>query len=211
MRPGGGKAKGGSFERQIAEVLTKAYYPDGDGIFQRILPQPIPKKGEVRGDLKALRYMSDGTISIPPRGPNADRYLVFDSTWPFVVECKNYKDVDPFFKGLYAKDTLLFDWIDQANEVALLEHKMPLVVFRLFRTENIAMMWNRDYIELVKMFGVMPTRTFLLSRDKVMEHTALRFVLLNDFLEWVDWGVYKAARGSSPTYIRSILPKGDEK
>ena len=209
MRAGGGKAKGSAYERVVAKILTAAYYADSDGLFQRILSHPIPGKGETRGDLKALRYRTDILIT-RYEGQDLSRYLMFDETWPFTVECKNYKDVKPFFQGLWAKDTALFGWMEQAQMVATEDRKMPLVVFRLFRTADVAMIWNTDYVRMAGTFGVMPQATYLIQKDKVMEHTGMRLFLLKDFLDWIDWGVFKALRKSTPDYIRSILPKEDK-
>lgn len=204
MRPGGGKAKGSAYERAVAEVLTKAYYPDGDGLFQRILPQPIPKKGEVRGDLKALKYRTDFPIT-RYEGQDLSRYLVFDNSWPFVVECKSYKEVKPFFCGLYAKETALFDWMDQAAEVADIEKHTPLVVFKIFRSEHIAMLRTTDFSRLMDMFGVCKAKRFRLTMlVEGNETKGMTMLLLTDFLSWIDWGVYKVG---GCRYIRSLIGK----
>ena len=197
MRPGGGKSKGSAYERAVAKVLAAAFYPEGDGVFQRIYSHPIPTKGETRSDLKALRYI---TIDID----SGEKALVADSSWPFVVECKNYKDVRHFFSGLYAKDTELFDWMWQATQVAQDEKKMPLVIFKLFRAEHIAMLSAPDFHKLGEIFGTFPTVQFSLVREEPTRWKSLKLVLLRDLLEWIDWGVYKVSAGK---YIRSLVPK----
>ena len=212
MKRGGGKAKGSSYERVVAKILTAAYYPDGDGRFERILSHPIPAKGETRGDLVALRYFTTG--------PDDEKSLIKDSSWPFTVECKSYRDVRPIFSGLYASETALFDWMQQAAAVAAVDKKTPLVVFKVFRSANVAMLDRRDFARLQEMFGI-PGFSFYMVvwRPRICKgpivaagsevEKALVFMLLADLLDWIDWGVYKlAGRGQ---YIRSLLPKREER
>ena len=199
MRPGGGKSKGSSYERTIAKILTVSYYPDEDGRFQRIYSHPIPAKGETRGDLVALRYFSVG--------PDDEKALVKDSSWPFTVECKCYKDVRPFFSGLYASESLLFAWMAQATVVAETEKKTPLVVFRIFRGENLVMLRRIDFAQMKELFGLPKAKYYQVLRYSPMEENwGLILLLLKDFLEWIDFGVYRLA--GRHQYIRSLLPKG---
>jgi len=202
MKPGGGKGKGSAYERRIRDILTAAYYPDGDGEFQRIYPYPIPKKGEVRGDLKALKFINIGD----PLSKEQERVPVVDNSFPFLVECKNYKDVKPFFCGLYSKQCEVWDWMEQA--VTASEGRMPLVVFRLFRTADVAMMRSTDFSKFKEMFGEFKFECYNMARyhgdsGEINESNIL--FLLADFLKWVDWGIFRMA--SSTKYIRSLLPK----
>jgi hypothetical protein len=212
VRPGGGKAKGSAYERTVAAILAKAYYPDGDGKFQRIYSHPIPSKGQTRGDLVALRYFTTG--------PDEEKSLIKDSSWPFVVECKSYRDVRPIFSGLYASETALFDWMQQAAVVAVADKKIPLVVFKVFRSANVAMLDRRDFARLQEMFGI-PGFSFymVMWRSRICKgpivavgsevEKALAFMLLADMLDWIDWGVYKLA--GKGQYIRSLLPRKQER
>jgi hypothetical protein len=197
MKPGGGKRKGSAFEREVGKILTAAYYPDGDGIFQRIYSHPIPKKSEVRGDLVALKYiLVDG-----------GRQLVVDSSWPFAVECKCWKEIKYPFCGLYAQESEIFGWMEQASEVAANEKKMPFVVFRLYRAAIAVMIRGGDHYRLEEMFGEYAKRVYAVTKRHAgaRESTKLVFMLLGDFLDWVDWGVFKLSGYGK--YIRTIAPK----
>jgi len=204
MKPGGGKAKGSAYERRVAEILTKAYYPDSDGKFQRIYSHPIPTKGARPGDLMAMRRY---------RIAEHDEQMVVDVSWPFSVECKNYKDVKPVFCGLYCANSAVWDWMEQAEETASqLPHlsgddKMPLVVFRLFRTADVAMINGTTFGKLHALFGFYQKTYYTAWRQCLPTSHALHFFLLSEFLEWIDWGVYKVS--SSQKYIRSIIRKGE--
>jgi len=195
MRPGGGKQKGSAFEREVGKILTASYYPEDDGIFQRIYSHPIPKKGETRGDLKALKYLLvDG-----------EKQLVFDNSWPFTVECKSWKEIKYPFCGLYAQDSEIFDWMKQADEVAMVDKKTSLVVFRLYRTAICAMIKGNDLCKLEEMFGEYPKRVYAVTKRDVQENAKLIFMLLNDFLEWIDFGIFKLSGYNK--YIRTIVLK----
>jgi hypothetical protein len=189
------KRKGSNFEREVGKILTTAYYPEGDGMFQRIYSHPIPAKGEVMGDLKAMKYM----LTDPETG---DKSLVLDNSWPFNVECKNYIDIKPFYSGLYGKETELFEWLEQAREVSKKENKKPLVVFKLFRSYTICVMDSLDFEELLVAFGSCPKKTYRLSSQDRDKKRTIYLILLSDLLEWIDIGYYKNRR-----YIRSLVQK----
>ena len=204
MKAGGGKSKGSAYERRIRDILTASYYPDGGGEFQRIYSHPIPKKGEVRGDLKALKYIVTGS----PLDREEERALVLDSSFPFAVECKNYTKVKPLFCGLFASECELWGWMTQAVEAS--EGKMPLVVYRLFRTADIAVLRSTDFAKFKELFGVYRHECYALthySGESGEIESSLFLFLLKDFLEWVDWGVFRLS--SSTRYIRSLIPKED--
>lgn len=201
MRPGGGKAKGSAYERRIAKILTSVFYPDNDGIFQRIYSHPIPKKGEVRGDLVSMRRY---VVKADPVSP--EESLVIDKSFPFTVECKDYKGIKPLFSGLYSKECEIFDWLWQAHEVAVQNKKMPLVVFKIYRGEDLAAIWNRDYVEMTRWFGPFQESSYLVQNDKLMVHEGIRIFKLTTFLAWPDWGIYKVG---ATEYIKSIMPKGE--
>jgi hypothetical protein len=205
MKPGGGKSKGSSYERHVAELLTKAYYPDNDGEFRRIYSYPIPSKGARPGDLKAMRKYHIAAN---------DEQMVLDVSWPFSVECKNYKDIKLPFCGLWAKESAVWDWMRQAEETASqLPHisgddpYLPLVVFRLFRTADVAMINGSTFGRLHALFGIYSKLYYTLWRQSLPSSHALHLFLLSDFLKWIDWGVYKVS--SSHKYIRSLIKKGE--
>lgn len=198
MRPGGGKEKGSSYERAVAEILTKAYYPEGGGVFKRV-ESKAGKKGEKKSDLLSLKYITDPT--------SGEKDLILDRSFPFSIECKNYKEVKPVFCGLYAKDSEIWDWMKQAEDSA--QGKMPLVIFRLFRTMHVVMFNLETWVKLHETFGEFPTRGFRISQGSPQESTrTLCFFLLSDFLEWVDFGVYRISE--STRFIRSLVSKEEQ-
>jgi len=210
MKRGGGKAKGSAFERTVGAILTGCYYPDGDGLFRRIYSHPIPRKDEVRGDLVALRYYKFQDSQLE------DCQLILDKSFPFCIECKNYKDVRPVFSGLYSSQSAIFDWMQQSRVVADIEKKMPLVVFKLYRTAIVAMLDRKDFTGLQELFGLPGFVFYVLTwraqlcKDPIISagseaERTLVFMLLSDLLEWIDWGVYKIS--DTRKYIRSLLPK----
>lgn len=199
MRAGGGKAKGSIFERLIRDYLTTAYYPDGDGEFQRILSHPIPKKGEVRGDLMALKYIKDG----------GEKALIRDNGWPFTVECKHYASMKPFFSGHYTRESDLFLWMEQAEAVATPSgNKMPLVIFRLNRSAIMVVLRQQDFSRLEEIFGSFRKLMYCVKRscldaDKEVCLSSLVVLKFLEFLEWGDWAVFKIA--GHHKYIRSLM------
>lgn len=194
MKKGRGKEKGSSYERTVSEVLTQAYYPDGGGLFKRV-ESKAGKKGEKKSDLLALKYILDPT--------SGEKDLILDRSFPFSVECKNWKGVKPVFCGLYAKDSEIWDWMKQAEDSA--QGKMPLVVFRLFRTANVAMTNGRTFGQLHANFGIYPKRYFTLWNQLLPESQTLHLFLLSEFLDWVDLGVYRISE--SVRFIRTLAPK----
>lgn len=198
MKRGGGKEKGSAYERLIAATLSLAYYPDGGGVFQRIYAYPMSKKGEVRSDLVALKYIADG-----PDGKS----LVLDRSFPFAVECKNYRAVKPLFCGLYAKPCEVWDWLEQSSTAS--EGKMPVVVFRLYRTKDILMINDNTFGRLKETFGSYPCEFFSVTQCTPQSDArkTLNFFVLEGFLKWIDWGVFRLSEHAR--YIRSLVPKED--
>jgi hypothetical protein len=208
MKRGAGKGKGSAYERHVRDILTAAYYPDGGGMFSRIYSHPIPKKGEVQSDLKAFKYVRSGD----PLGTE-EKILVVDNSFPFSVECKNYKGVKPLFCGLYSKESEVWSWMRQA--VCARGSKIPLVVFRLFHTADVAVLRSEDFSQLRGTFGLYPYKSYVLthtfkasgsSEEPIQE--SLVFLLLKDFLEWIDWGVFRVS-SATQMYIRSLVPKSE--
>lgn len=204
MKQGQQKAKGSAYERVIADLLTKAYYQEGDGNFRR-----VPLSGGfdprlVPGDLMALKRVSNDTDE-----------MIIDQSWPFSVECKNWRTVSHFFKGLYANESEMFDWMDQATRDASHAKKMPLVVFKLYRQEHLAILLFKDWCQLGMTFGAYSCKRYevmrfvreaYLGEDDV--NVKLVFMKFVELLEWVDWEVYKFS--GKAKFIRSIIKKHDQ-
>jgi hypothetical protein len=201
MRRGGGKEKGSEYERTVAKILTQSFYPDGGGVFQRVYAYPMAKKGDVRSDLVALKYVPS---SEPLHGETV-LDLVADRSFPFSVECKNYRGVKPVFCGLYAQSSEIWDWMKQAEDAS--EGKMPLVIFRLYRTLNLVMINNPTRVRLKELFGEFTKRSFSIKRndDSDPYYSVLHLFVLSEFLDWIDFGVFRLT--DSAKFIRSLIPK----
>jgi hypothetical protein len=92
----------------------------------------------------------------------------------------------------------------QAAVVAEADKKVPLVVFKVFRSADIAMLRSVDFARLQELFGEPAASYYQLRKLEVRLNTNLVLLLLSDLIEWIDWSIYKlAARGQ---YIRSLIP-----
>jgi len=205
MRPGGSKAKGSDYERAIAKLFTAAYYPEGDGEVRRIPLSGGWDKRLVPGDLVPLKCVDKQTEE-----------MVIDRSFPFSVECKTYADanVKHFFSGLYSKETVIFEWLEQAIDDCRPSKKMPLVVFKLFGTKNILLLESDIFYQMGNMFGNFPGKKwYKLIRNKPDEvdctfSERIIFCLLEDFLEWIDWSVFKLS--NKVRSIRSVTSEVKE-
>ncbi|GAG44752.1 unnamed protein product, partial [marine sediment metagenome] len=115
-------------------------------------------------------------------------------------------NVKHFFSGLYSAESVIFEWMDQSITDAALFDKMPLVVFRLFRQKSIAMLRATDFHKLKEMFGEPGFKYYFLRKYPVdveenVKPNLLVFILLKDFISWIDWEIFKISKSS---YIRSI-------
>lgn len=212
MRKGGQKQKANAYERSVAEIFTKMYYPTGDGEFRRIPLSGGWDKRAMPGDLVPLRFVDKDTEE-----------MTIDKTFPMTIECKIWKDIKHFFSGLYSSESQLFDWMAQAWEDALIAKKIPVVVFRLFRVENIVMLISTDFNSLTNYFGNFTGKIYSIEKTMLREqqsykekkvkrsegeitflmHQKLVFILLKDFLEWIDWEFFKSEKNTGA--IQGIL------
>ena len=191
-----GKEKGSSFERDVAAILAKAFYPDGSGVFRRVPLSGGWDKHVAPGDILAFKYREFGSEE-----------LVMDTRFPFVVECKNWKDIKQPFCGLYAADSELFSWMQQAVNAAVDSKKIPIVIFKLYRASIIAMLRGTDLCKLEELFGEYPKAAYgIVKRVPQLGVSAkLIMVLLAEFLVWIDLGIYHAI--DSTKMIRSLVEK----
>jgi hypothetical protein len=192
MRKGGGKAKGHHYELVIAEIFTKAFYPDNDGIFRRTPLSGGWSKSVAPADLIPFKFI---------KANEHDTEAIIDNDFPFSVECKNHRNIRHFFTGLYASECEFFDWMKQSIEATAINKKMPIVVFRLFRQNDLCILRNEDFVKLQELFGNTGHKDYFLKSGEF----SLRFFLLKDFLGWIDWHTYKIM--GHTRYIRSLIPK----
>lgn len=181
MKKGGQLNKSRNHEREVAELFTKAVYPDGDGEFRRVPMSGGWDKKVVTGDIIPFR-MSSTTD------------MIADRNFPFSIECKNWRkdNVNFLFSGLYTNESIIYEWMKQAtDDCAHLLHKKPMVIFK-FRKENVVMITHSVYGFLAGLFGHTNLRFYRIQIwDGRGKEEDLHFFLLKDFLEWIDWGCFK--------------------
>jgi len=199
MKKGGQKAKANAHERRIAKIFTEIWYPNGDGEFRKTPDSGGWDKRAFPGDIVPLKFM-------PKMSGAVD--AIIDRNFPFIIECKNWRDehVKHFFCGLYGKESELFRWMEQAENDAQIVGLMPLVVFKLFRTSDLVMWKYSDYAKISEIFGSFGENHFILKKikkEKVIH--SLNVMLLDQFIDWIDWSVYKFI--DKGRYIRSFIKK----
>jgi len=186
------------FERKVAELLTNVYYPEDDGEFRRVPQSGGWDKKVVTGDIMALKRVYGGG-------------LVFDLSFPFSVECKTYRDIKHFFSGLYSAESELFEWMNQSQiDCEHIRGRMSIVTFKLYRQKIIAMLKAQTFTQLKELFGEPSFKYYFLRRhylDPDDRHlpNLLVLCLFSDFVEWIDWEVYKLKDTSK--YIKSWRKK----
>ena len=198
MRKGGQGEKGGAYERKVGELFTQAYYPEGGGEFKRVPKGFQADPRIVSNDLMALKRVSIDS-----------EQLVIDQSFPMSLECKDWRDenVKHFFSGLYSAESTLYEWMEQAISGASIAGKIPIVIFKLFRTDNIVMTLSKELCKISELFGEFPGKLYKLFRVEGGATVELSFVLLKDFLSWIDWEHYRLA--GKVKFLRSIIKKND--
>lgn len=190
MRKGGQKAKGTAHQRRVANIFTPAYYPKGEGLFKSTPGSGGWDKRAAPGDVIAFKFVD-----------KERNQMIIDKDFPMVIECKDWKDdnVKHFFSGLYSDESQLFDWMEQAYGDSLYVGKIPIVVFKLYRTENVVMFMSSSFNKLADLFGNFTGKTYVIEKimpkryNKEKEaYQRLVFVLLRDFIQWIDWEAYKS-------------------
>lgn len=208
MKKGGQKAKANAHQRAVAKIFTEAYYPDGDGEFRSTPGSGGWDKRIAPGDVIAFKKIAPvhGHTGMTPEPDFA-----IDNTFPLSIECKDWRDenVKHFFSGLYSEESQIFDWMRQSLADASCVNKTPIVVFKLFRTENIVILLSHDFVRLADLFGNFGKKFYTINSvpEKAVYHMRLELtlMLLKDFIEWIDWYVFKV--GNEHKYIKSLMEK----
>ena len=169
-----------------------------DGEFRRVPKSGGWDKRLVSGDIMGLK-----------RNSLEEEDFSIDTSFPFSVECKNWRDenVKHFVSGLYSADSQMFEWMEQAVDDIIHTKKIPMVIFKLFRTENIFILRAEDFSKIKESFGEPDFKLFLLRRynfETNWKSNSLVFGLLDNLIEWIDWDVYKMKR-----FIRSFKDDQD--
>ena len=144
----------------------------------------------------ALKYVDDDKGDMLPLDRKAKFAMKIDDVFRFAVECKNWKDstVKHFMSGLYSADSQIFDWMEQAIEDASYSGKTPIVVFKLFGTKDVIEILYPDFSILAEYFGDFSGKMYMVGSiiPETKDGKTYVFALLSDFLEWIDWDVYKS-------------------
>ena len=178
MRKGGQKQKGNRHQSAVGKIFTKAYYPDITGEFRNTPGSGGWDKRIAPGDIQPFFFKHF-----------SHKHMTLDSSFPFSVECKDWKDenVKHIFSGLYSKPSQIYDWLEQSMNDASASGKVALVVFKLYRTENVALMHYASWFKLGAIHGKFPELIYKVSGGP---HSIV-FVSLLHFVEWIDWEYYK--------------------
>lgn len=149
------KNKGKAFERQICEILGKAFGLN----FQR-----IPNSGAYVGGKNAFRYetlteeqrlLADGDIIVPSELSHIS------------MECKSYKDFS--FSGLFLGQNALLDgWIKQASET----QKSKWLLYFKINNKGIFVVYDMTKFPLdlyKKNYHIYQNRYLIQSLDEFLE------------------------------------------
>jgi len=121
MRPGGGKAKGAQFEREMCVLLSK-WLTSGDR-------EDIFWRSAMSGGRATVAYRSTGKKHAAQSGdiscvdPLGDRFIK-----AFNAECKFYRDLD--YTGLLTGKGKLIDFWKQTKRDARIHSKHPFLIAR---------------------------------------------------------------------------------
>ena len=191
MKKGGQKAKGNRHQNAVADIFNVAFYSDDDGEFRSTPASGGWDKRIAPGDIQPFKFLGDGS-------------MVFDQAFPFSVECKDWKDenVKHIFSGLYSKPSQVYEWWEQSQTDAQASGKMPIVVFKLYRTENVVLLHHEHFSQLTELFGKFPGSIYKVIGGP---HPIV-FVLLRHFIDWIDWGFYKLSQ-QRKRYITILVKK----
>lgn len=128
MRPGGGKAKGNSFEGQVAKKLSAALAPlnfiRSPGSGARVGGKNFEKFGDMFG-AEAMKIFTADVVPINERKAGL--------TFLHSIECKSYADSDSF-TSLAANTANIFKWFKESEVDALKTSKFPMLIFKWNRT-----------------------------------------------------------------------------
>jgi len=197
MKKGAQSKKANAYENKIAKLFTAAFYTEEDGSLSGEFRR-APKSGGwdkrlIPADLVALKYTEKpGAL---PLGVKSKRAVDIDKIFRFSVECKTWadKNVKHFVSGLYSADSGFFVWMEQAIEDASYSKKTPLVVFKLYGVHNVVEILYSDFSILSTFFGNFPGKMYVVGSiiPETKDGKTYVFALLADFLEWIDWDMYK--------------------
>lgn len=183
MKPGGGKAKGNSFEATIAKILTKNLQPlnfirtPGSGA--RVGGKNFATIGAMFGE-EALKIFVGDVVPVNERQTG----LKFRHS----IECKFYKTQDSF-TGLSSGSANVFKWYEEAVIDAAKINKIPMLVFKWNRTDTFVCIDTAAHA--AKLPAPLPTPQFTIltynRTDNNIISRALDIYLLDELLKVPDF------------------------
>jgi len=130
------KQKGKAFERRVANILETAFN-------EKFIRVPNSgaytggKNQKIRNDLPdRLKNQVVGDIICPPE-------------FPYVIECKYYKDGIKPFSLFKSNSKLLLNWLGQVKSDAKFANKHYLLIFKFNRTPIMAATAYNHFITLI--------------------------------------------------------------
>jgi len=169
MRRGGGRSKGHGFERKVVTILGKwAGRP-----FKRVPQSGGWDKTIISGDIFCVDEYS-------PKDASRRVWL------PLSLECKCAESWEfvHFFKE--ANKSSLRQWWKQASDDAQVSKKIPTLIFTRNWLPNFIMLHTRALNRLAKLVG--PSwKKYSHINFQISKSDHVTVLLLDDFLEWVDF------------------------
>ena len=170
MRPGGGKLKGGEFERKICKLLSLWYTEnERDDVFFRSASSGAMATQRFKKGKKTSGQQGD-TTSTDLEG------IKFINK--FSIELKSYKDFTLDFL-VYKNKSLIHDWWKQCVVDAERENKNPLLIIKKNRREEIIIFDYNLYSIFQDCFGRIGNNKFICG---YINETYVMIMLLTDFL-----------------------------
>lgn len=120
MRPGGGKAKGAAFEREVCRKLSMWL---SNGVHEDVLWRSAMSGGRSTVAFKKGKKLAQQAGDISCIHPCGQKFID-----RFFVECKAYKDLH--FEGLLTEKGSLVEFWNEARKQAVKYEKLPLLVAR---------------------------------------------------------------------------------
>lgn len=171
MKPGGGKAKGSSFEAKVAKQLSAALpinFIKSPGSGARIGGQNFATVGAMMGEEVMKLFNAD----VVPINEKEVGYA-----FNFSVECKSYAEADNF-TSLVSGSANVWKWIEESIVDAAKIGREPILIFKWNRTPTFVAVLSDD-----KCWPIEPRVTLKNSKRSLDVHLFDDLLLHPDF--WV--------------------------
>ena len=174
MRPGGGKLKGGEFERKICKLLSLWYTEnERDDVFFRSASSGAMATQRFKKGKKTSGQQGD-TTSTDLEG------IKFINK--FSIELKSYKDFSLDFL-VYKNKSLIHDWWEQCVGDAERDDKTPLLIIKKNNKKEIIIFEDNLYNTFQSYFGSIGNKRYT---SGYINETEVVIMLLTDFFDYVN-------------------------